>query len=111
MNRIKILSEKISVKNCLSYNKFVNYTNQLSEHAKQQPGFISSNTYFKEPLEMAKLPINVITISEWKNMESWENWYNSDIRNEIYNDFKDTIKKEEYNLIFKKNNINDIFLL
>ena len=60
---------------------------------------------------MEKLPINVITISEWKNMESWENWYNSDIRNEIYNDFKDTIKKEEYNLIFKKNNINDIFLL
>ena len=111
MNRIKILSEKISIKNCFSSNKFINYTNQLSEHVKQQPGFISSNTYFKEPIEFEKLPVNIITISEWENIESWKDWYNSNIRKEIYNEFKDTIKKEEFNLILKRNNINDIFLL
>ena len=111
MKRIKILSEKISIKNCLSYNKFINYTNKLSDHAKYQKGFISSNTYFKEPIVLKKVPVNIITISEWDDIESWKNWYNSIIRKQIYNEFEDIIEKEEFNLIFKKNNINDIFLL
>ena len=73
MNRFKILSEKISSKELLTTNRFINYTNSLSQAAKKQPGFMSSNSYFKGDLNNEQQDIlTMVTISEWTSSDDWE---------------------------------------
>ncbi len=111
MNPIKIFSEKICVRNRISYTGFINYTNNLTKLAKQHHGFISSESFIKEPFEYdSDIPIKVITISQWDSIYDWNNWHSSGSRRDVYNNYRDVIDTENFNLLFKKKN-NDIFLL
>ena len=112
MYRFKILSEKISSKELIGTNKFINYTNTLSQAAKQQPGFMSSNSYFKGNLNSEQLDtLTMVTISEWTSNVDWERWFQSPERKSISHQYQDIIKEERFHRIFKKKEIEDIFLL
>lgn len=111
---IKIISNKIA-KDSLSTgsrNNFIDYTNILSEAAKNHSGFISSNSYWKNPLETyTEQKIEIVSISEWKSLQDWENWYNSEKRKEINNKYIKIIEEEKFNVLLKKTPLDDIFLL
>jgi len=112
MNRFKILSEKIASKELLRTNRFINYTNSLSQAAKQQPGFLSSNSYFKGNLNNEQQDIlTMVTISEWTSSDDWEQWYQSTERSSISHQYQDIIAEEKFHRIFKRKEIEDIFLL
>ena len=107
---MKILSEKILLNSIYSL-KFVNYSNKLTEVARNFRGFISSNSYVVDKINPEyKGNIKIITISEWKDKECWENWYNSGERQKISNEFNNLKRKEAFQRLFKKS-INDTFLL
>lgn len=112
MYRFKILSEKIASKEVIRTNKFINYTNSLSQAAKQQPGFMSSNSYFKGELNHEQQDtLTMVTISEWTSNDDWEKWFLSPKRKSISQQYQDIIKEEKFHRIFKKKEIEDIFLL
>ncbi len=112
MNYFKILSQKIASKEVLRTNRFINYTNCLSQAAKQQSGFISSNSYFKSNLSLDKSNnLTMITISEWNTSDDWEQWFLSSERQKISSQYQDIIEQEEFHRIFKRKEIEDIFLL
>lgn len=112
MYRFKILSEKIASKEVIRTNKFINYTNSLSQAAKQQPGFISSNSYFKGELNPEQQDtLTMVTISEWTSNDDWEKWFQSPERKSISHQYQDIIEEEKFHRIFKKKEIEDIFLL
>tara|TARA_B100000989_G_C19414830_1_gene415979 strand:+ start:442 stop:780 length:339 start_codon:yes stop_codon:yes gene_type:complete len=112
MNRFKILSEKVASKELLRTNRFINYTNSLSQAAKQQPGFISSNSYFKGNLNNEEQnSLTMVTISEWTSSDDWEQWFQSSERKSISHQYQGIIKEERFHRIFKRKEIEDIFLL
>ena len=111
---IKIISNKIAKESLTtgSRNNFIDYTNILSETAKNHSGFISSTSYWKNPLESyTDQNIEIVSISEWKSLQDWENWYNSENRKEINNKYNKIIKEEKFNVLLKKTHLDDIFLL
>ena len=80
---IKIISNKIAKEHLSTGSRtlFIDYTNILSEISKTQPGFISSNSYWKNPLEYnTDQTIEITSISEWKSINDWKSWYNSELR-------------------------------
>lgn len=116
-NVIRIISKKI-LKPDFSRVSFIEYTNELSESAKKQNGFIKSNSYWKTPLNEYNKPLSdysnelmVVSISEWKNISSWDNWYHSEKRNSIHSKYKNIIEKEKFSLLKKKVINDDVFLL
>ena len=111
MNLFKVISEKIAKREIITTVSFINYTNRLNQAAKQQPGFISSNSYFKEPFDNYSEKITLITISEWETDTHWKHWYNCNDRRNIQHQFSNYIEHESFHRIFKKNLLKDIFLL
>ena len=107
---IKIISKKI-VKSLYPRIALINYTNELSDNAKTFDGFIKSNSYWKFKFNEFKDESIIISISEWKDYKSWNNWYNSKTRNEIYQENKKIIKSEEFSYLIKKIQNDDLFLL
>lgn len=111
---IKIISNKIAKDHLStgSRTSFIDYTNILSETAKNQTGFISSNSYWKNPLENhTDQKIEIISISEWKSIDDWNSWYNSESRQQINNKYSKIIDEEKFNVLLKKTPSDDIFLL
>ena len=93
---------------------FVDYTNELSEKARHQEGFISSNSYWKTPLsgfDKTDNDLIIISISEWKNMNYWNQWFQSNERTEIYDKHKHIVESEDFSILKKKIANDDMFLL
>ena len=111
MSLFKVISEKIAKKEIITTASFINYTNSLNQAVKQQPGFISSNSYFKEPLKHYSDKITLITISEWATDSHWEQWYNCNDRRNIQRQYTQYVEHENFHRIFKKNQLRDVFLL
>ena len=112
MSQIRILSEKVLLNSFYS-NKFVNYSNTLTDVAKKSNGFISSKSYFVDNINLHKInddPIKIITISEWKNSDVWNKWKNSQDRKDVSESFKDLERTEEFKILYDRT-INDTFLL
>ena len=55
----------------------------------QQSGYISSET-----LRSLDDPNQVVVVSMWDNIETWNDWKNSEIRKANENDFKDYLVGE-----------------
>ena len=53
----------------------------------------------------------MITISEWNTSDDWEQWFLSSERQKISSQYQDIIEQEEFHRIFKRKEIEDIFLL
>tara|TARA_B100000424_G_C22510826_1_gene294455 strand:+ start:82 stop:420 length:339 start_codon:yes stop_codon:yes gene_type:complete len=112
MSKIRILSEKVLLNNYYS-QKFINYSNTLTDVAKKNKGFISSKSYFVDNIDLRKeneTSIKIITISEWKNKEDWEKWKKSKERKNVSLTFKDVERKEQFKILYDRTN-NNIFLL
>uniref|UniRef100_A0A6C0AXZ6 ABM domain-containing protein n=1 Tax=viral metagenome TaxID=1070528 RepID=A0A6C0AXZ6_9ZZZZ len=111
MSKIRIFSEKI-LKNTYYTRNFINYSNELSEIAKKYKGFISSSSYFVDNIDLVDNTdtIKIITISEWKNVESWNSWKKSSNRKNISNQYTNLETSEKFNILYNRTN-NDIFLL
>lgn len=112
MRGFKILSEKVASKGLLRESKFTNYTNALSQAAKKQTGFMSSNSYFKDSIKAStQHKLTMVTISEWYSSDDWEQWFQSQERKSIRNQYQDIIAEEHFYRVFKKKEIEDVFLL
>ena len=97
-----ILSQKI-----LRPSHFIIYKNYISRlhfNATNITGFLKGTTYWDGNL-------NVYTISQWDNINSWNNWESSEERMIIINEFQDLIIKESHDEIFKVMKTNNLFLL
>ncbi len=110
---LKIISKKI-----LETGKqfprigLINYTNDLSQTARNQKGFKSSKSYWSVPVNDIKdKKVIIITISEWNSLNNWNDWYNSNERNNINTTYKDIINKESFSILKKKLENDDLFLL
>tara|TARA_B110000037_G_C17074218_1_gene487130 strand:+ start:200 stop:544 length:345 start_codon:yes stop_codon:yes gene_type:complete len=90
-------------------NKFYDYNNKLRENVESYKGYIKSESYYNSNLFNYKdTNIDMIlTVSEWETNEDMNNWFISNIRNNIFNKYKNIIEKEEIYIIKKE----DIFLL
>ena len=53
----------------------------------------------------------MVTISEWTSNDDWEKWFQSPERKSISHQYQDIIEEEKFHRIFKKKEIEDIFLL
>ena len=51
---------------------------QLKSAAKEQPGYISSET-----LRNIEKPENLLVISKWETVDDWKKWFNDKKRREI----------------------------
>lgn len=112
MSKIRILSEKI-LSNSFYSNRFINYSNSLTDVAKKNYGFISSKSYFVDNIDQTTKTTNnikIITISEWKNNNAWYNWKNSQDRKIVSESFKDLERTEQFKILYDRT-VNDIFLL
>tara|TARA_E500000178_G_scaffold348984_2_gene405058 strand:- start:1749 stop:2096 length:348 start_codon:yes stop_codon:yes gene_type:complete len=111
---VKIMSIK-SIKNQIFYgsrSRFIEYTNRLSETAKNQKGFISSNSYWKNNLNTHEVcEFQIVSISNWNRLDDWNNWLKSKERKEVSDRFKEIKCDEKFDILLKKKNNDDIFLL
>tara|TARA_B100000161_G_C33514951_1_gene398250 strand:+ start:727 stop:1080 length:354 start_codon:yes stop_codon:yes gene_type:complete len=117
MSIIRIISKKI-LRPEFSRVSFIEYTNELSENAKSQEGFIKSNSYWKTSLESSNKIIfekaerlTIISISEWNELSDWDKWFRSELRNNIHLKYKKIIEDEQFSLLKKKVVNEDVFLL
>ena len=118
MNTFKVLVRKSG----LLYNRnplcFADYMNHLTLNAKLFPGFISSESYWENNLINNKFydnyenkPAVICTISDWESGEDWFNWFNSEVRADIKNEYASVITDESFSKLYKNNSNNDVFLL
>ena len=112
---ILILSRKIikPAEGFTSRVQLTEYVNNLSELAKSRNGFIKSDSYWNQSINNNDFSeaIETISISEWKNMESWNSWKNSTERNRLNNQYKNILESEKFSILQKKTPTDDIFLL
>ena len=87
----------------------------LREQAKNHPGFISSSSYWKNtinfPNDEETCKLEIVSISNWKSIDDWNNWFNSQKRQKIRNSYDDIIENETFNLLNKRTVKDDTFLL
>lgn len=115
---VKIISLK-STKEVITYGvpriRFSEYANSLAEQAKNHPGFISSNSYWKNtiqfPSEKETCKLEIVSISNWRSIDDWNSWYNSHKRKNIRKLYDDIIDNETFNLLNKRSDKDDTFLL
>ena len=111
---IRVISKKI-LKPEFSRVSFIEYTNELSECAKYQNGFVDSNSYWKKSFNKSSSnssnELIIVSISEWEDISSWNNWYNSEKRNSIHSKYKYILQSENFSLLNKKLINDDVFLL
>ena len=90
-------------------SSFKDYTNSLTKSAHDFDGFIKSESYMEK--EFSYKNQLIVTISDWDNEKSWNLWKNSEIRNNIYNDYKNNIIYEDFMIFVKNKDKNNTFLL
>ena len=100
---IRIISRKVPA--CSSLN-FGVYVNKLSENAKEQPGFIKSDSFWCREHDQ------IISISDWQSKNEWVKWYKSKRRNDISKMYNKYVREEHFHTLYKTNTrYRDIFLL
>ena len=109
---IKIFSKK-TLKSYPYFQRLnlIDYSNNLTSTAKIQKGFINSHSYWLTPINYKNNELIIITVSTWKNFQSWNDWYFSEDRKKIYKDHKNIIEKEEFSILKNKLTNDDVFLL
>jgi len=112
MTWIRVVCTKTANLNNTSYlrkggsREFVKYINRLSYKASTMSGFIKTDSYWK-----LGFPSTIVSESVWMSKNNWQNWYESQDRNKINDDFKNIIKKEKVEFLVKRKKAIDIFLL
>ena len=115
---IKVISLK-STKEVIAYGvpriRFSEYANTLSEKAKNHPGFISTNSYWKNRMEIPEndeiSKLEIVSISNWKSIDDWNDWLDSETRKKIKSSYTDIIGSESFNILNKRSPTDDTFLL
>ena len=110
MSWIRVISTKVArpvrSNGHIDYNCFVTYVNKLSNAARTNPGFIESDSHWKEDQYDT-----IVSISTWSSKESWDKWLYSESRANIYNIHKKVIHTEKHDILRKRKKSNNIFLL
>ena len=93
-------------------NSFMDYTNELKENIRKQKGFQGIEYFWVSDIQCKELKdTTLISISNWKDISYWNQWYESSIREKISKQYSFKDKEEiNYKLIKKKEN-EHIFLL
>ena len=118
MNKFKVLVRKSGLLYTRNPLCFADYMNHLTLNAKLFPGFIRSESYWENNLNNGRFNQNyedksaiICTISDWKTSDDWYNWYNSEVRAEIKNEYLPVITDETFSKLYKNDMSSDIFLL
>ena len=93
----------------LCKSNFKDYINQLTSEAHKQKGFIKSESFME-----SKFNYNnhlIVSISDWNSSTDWTNWKESSIRNNIHDEYRGNIISEEFTILTKNKDRNNIFLL
>ncbi len=69
---------------------------QLRIRAKDQPGYISSET-----LRSLNNPEDYLVFSKWESVEDWEEWFNSKERRDIQGEVDSLIGEKTFYEIFE----------
>ena len=107
MNIVRVVAFKRG-KNVFTTN-FKDYINKLTFEAHNFPGFIKSESFMDVKFDYDNHTI--ISISDWKSESSWNDWVNSDTRKQIYLKYKENVVSEDFNVMIKNKDRNNIFLL
>jgi antibiotic biosynthesis monooxygenase (ABM) superfamily enzyme len=112
--KIHIIIKRSGISNSIKH--FIDYQNSLTELANKSNGFIKSDTFIKNKYSKSNLnyensELNIISISQWDNLENWNKFEKSYKRNKIYNNYKELILNESINIYNYKNNYNNTPLL
>jgi len=107
MNIVRVVAFKRG-KNVFTTN-FKDYINKLTLAAHNHPGFIKSESFMDVKFNYDNHTI--ISISDWDNQVSWNDWINSDVRKKIYLEYKENVISEDFNVMIKNKDRNNVFLL
>ena len=88
---------------------FKDYTNKLTLAAHNHSGFIKSENFMDVKFNYDNHTI--VSISDWNSEVSWNDWVNSNTRKHIYLEYKENIISEDFNVMIKNNDRNNVFLL
>lgn len=100
---VRIICKKVSIEKYCSITPI--YVNHLSEVVKSQKGFIYSDSFWGKKSNI------IYSMSDWDSLSDWERWFYSNTRKEIYENYRNSISYENYELFYKRKHKNDIFLL
>ena len=94
---VKILSTRISK---IGHEKTLKkYLKELNKNVYSVKGFQNAESFWV-PMSAESIADytskRMITISEWKNPEDWENWLKSEIRLETNEKYADILEMEEH---------------
>ena len=78
---------------------------ELRVGVKDSNGFIKADSYWKQNEN------TIITLVEWDNIKTWEEWKNSEKRKNIVDKYQDSFILNEEVDILKKYKYYDVFLL
>ena len=87
-------------------HEFIKYINRLSNKASTMPGFIKTDSYWK-----LGVPSTIVSESVWMSKDKWDDWYSSQVRDKINDDFNHIIKDESVEFLVKRKEATDVFLL
>ena len=107
MNIVRVVAFKRG-KNVFTTN-FKDYINKLTLAAHNQSGFIKSESFMDVKFDYDNHTI--VSISDWDNQVSWNDWVNSETRKQIYLEYKENIISEDFNILIKNKDRNNVFLL
>ena len=107
MNIVRVVAFKRG-KNVFTTN-FKDYINKLTLAAHNHPGFIKSESFMDVKFDYDNHTI--ISISDWDNQVSWNDWINSNVRKKIYLEYKENVISEDFNVMIKNKDRNNVFLL
>ena len=83
----------------------------MTKNVKNKRGFLNSETYYDQLLCSSNGKLSsVLTISEWKNYNLWNEWYESNKRNKIKDEYNDIIDDEIISIL-RKDFGDEVFLL
>ena len=106
MSWIRVIAKK-TAKDPLMVDAFTRYINRLTKTAAYAPGFINSNSYWKN----GGSTTTIVSISDWTSHDNWEKWLKSNERKKIVNQNEAYIQEEKFDILCKRKKCNDIFLL
>jgi len=72
------------------------YTGDLSRGVQGFKGFKGAKSYWESSCSLRTGDKSLITISEWENYNSWQNWLNYEQRINIHNKYKVNLQEEKH---------------
>ena len=113
MNRFTVISTKILNRNIGEISKLIEYQNTLTRAASKYNGYISSSSYWKQPVSTQPPDIysNICNLSYWKSEKDWNRWLTSEIRYDIHKIYNTHVKEESHEILRIRNNYIDTPLL